>query len=507
MEEGSLQNSPCRPGSETPGSGTVNRYSSGTPCHAPAGSYCRELPDVSAYADQRVGYSIYVDPLYYDINGKLREIFSGGWTADGGTSAAAPLWAALLTDINQGCTAKVGMVNPALYRLGASGSGAFTDITSGNNDYTNTEGGDYPATSGYDLATGWGTPNAGPLAAGLQASGGCPSLSGLSTHFSMPAGGGTLVISGSNLAGATSVTIDSVRATIVHHSPTSISVVVPPASPRTGNVMVTTPNGTTAMAPFTRFTYGQGYWEVASDGGVFSFGDARFYGSMGGTHLNAPIVGVASAPGGQGYWEVASDGGVFSFGDARFYGSMGGQHLNAPIVGVATTPSGAGYWQVASDGGLFSFGDARFYGSMGGQHLNAPIVGVASTPDGQGYWEVASDGGVFSFGDARFYGSMGGQHLNAPIVGVAATPDGQGYWEIASDGGVFSFGDARFYGSMGGNHLNAPIVGVATTPSGEGYWEVASDGGVFSFGDARFYGSMGGQHLDAPIVGVAASTG
>jgi len=53
---------------------------------------------------------------------------------------------------------------------------------------------------------------------------------------------------------------------------------------------------------------------------------------MGGTHLNAPIVGMASSNDGHGYWLVASDGGIFAFGDAGYYGSMGGTHLNAPIV-------------------------------------------------------------------------------------------------------------------------------------------------------------------------------
>ena len=76
---------------------------------------------------------------------------------------------------------------------------------------------------------------------------------------------------------------------------------------------------------------------------------------------------------------MASDGGLFAFGDAKFYGSMGGQHLNQPVVGIAATPDGQGYWEVASDGGLFAFGDAKFYGSMGGQHLNQPVVGIAST--------------------------------------------------------------------------------------------------------------------------------
>jgi hypothetical protein len=84
---------------------------------------------------------------------------------------------------------------------------------------------------------------------------------------------------------------------------------------------------------------------------------------MGGHQLNAPVVGMAGTPDGLGYWEVASDGGVFSFGDATFEGSEGGQHLQAPLVGLAVTPHGKGYWEVASDGGSFPFGDAVPIGS------------------------------------------------------------------------------------------------------------------------------------------------
>ena len=226
---------------------------------------------------------------------------------------------------------------------------------------------------------------------------------------------------------------------------------------------------------------------------TYGFGNAPAPGSA--VTSNLPLVGAAlagtSSPAG-GYWEVASDGGIFSFGTAGFHGSMGGQPLNKPIVGMAATPDGNGYWEVASDGGIFSFGTASFHGSMGGQPLNKPIVGMAATPDGNGYWEVASDGGIFSFGTASFHGSMGGQPLNKPIVGMAATPDGNGYWEVASDGGIFSFGTASFHGSMGGQPLNAPIVGMAPGPPGGGYWELASDGGLFSF-DVPFYGSRGGQ--------------
>ena len=60
---------------------------------------------------------------------------------------------------------------------------------------------------------------------------------------------------------------------------------------------------------------------------------------------------------------MASDGGIFTFGDAAFYGSTGNLALVKPVVGMAATPDGQGYWLVASDGGIFTFGDAPFHGS------------------------------------------------------------------------------------------------------------------------------------------------
>ena len=120
---------------------------------------------------------------------------------------------------------------------------------------------------------------------------------------------------------------------------------------------------------------------------------------------------LGSLPGGGGsgvggYWINATDGGVFSFGNAQFWGSTGGMVLNQPVVGMAAHGTG-GYWEVASDGGVFSFGDATFRGSTGSIRLNRPMVGMAVTPDGGGYWLVASDGGIFAYGDAFFYGSTG----------------------------------------------------------------------------------------------------
>jgi hypothetical protein len=251
-----------------------------------------------------------------------------------------------------------------------------------------------------------------------------------------------------------------------------------------------TSNGINAPAvDVTPTASGGGYWVSSSDGGIFTYGNAKFFGSTGALHLNAPIVGMASTPDGGGYWLVASDGGIFTFGDAKFFGSTGALHLNAPIVGMASTPDGGGYWLVASDGGIFTFGNAKFFGSTGALHLNAPIVGMSSTPSGAGYWLVASDGGIFTFGNATFDGSTGALHLNAPVVGMVSTPSGGGYWLVASDGGIFTFGNAAFYGSAGAIHLNAPIVGMMSAPGGDGYTLVGSDGGIFTYGDAVFYGS------------------
>jgi hypothetical protein len=87
---------------------------------------------------------------------------------------------------------------------------------------------------------------------------------------------------------------------------------------------------------------------------------------------------MASTPDGGGYWLVASDGGIFAFGDARFYGSTGAIRLSQPVVGMAPSPSGQGYWLAASDGGLFSYGDVRYMGGEGGTGVT-DIVAVAPT--------------------------------------------------------------------------------------------------------------------------------
>jgi hypothetical protein len=196
---------------------------------------------------------------------------------------------------------------------------------------------------------------------------------------------------------------------------------------------VTVPNQDSGATAVASTPSGRGGWILYGESGlVVPFGGARWYGDgtslhhIGGTWppFGSAIdyfSGIASTPDGGGYWIVGIDGGVFAYGDAAFYGSMGGQHVNAPIAGIARTSDGHGYWLVSWDGGVFAFGDAQFSGSMGSKPLNALMIGIAANPDGPGYWTVAMDGGVFAFGGAPFLGSMGNRALASPVHGIAAS--------------------------------------------------------------------------------------
>jgi hypothetical protein len=177
---------------------------------------------------------------------------------------------------------------------------------------------------------------------------------------------------------------------------------------------------------------------------------------------------MAGTPTGAGYWLMTTDGLVYTFGDATYFGHPPASAIHAPIVGAAASPSGLGYWLVAADGSVYPEGDASVVGDASRLHLARPIVGMASTPSGLGYWLVATDGGIFTYGDAGFFGSTGAIRLNQPIVGIAPSASGLGYWMFASDGGVFSYGDAPFLGSTGNIRLNRPVVGARTPPPAHG---------------------------------------
>lgn len=134
---------------------SVASASSSKVCGVAGADQCRSTPDVSAFADEYTGITIY---------------FQGSWFTIGGTSSSAPIWAAVLAEVNasHACTSNpatshgVGFVNPLLYEVGGNptlAAQSFNDVTAGNNDIFGVNGGKYAAQPGYDLATGFGTPN------------------------------------------------------------------------------------------------------------------------------------------------------------------------------------------------------------------------------------------------------------------------------------------------------------------------------------------------------------
>ncbi len=214
---------------------------------------------------------------------------------------------------------------------------------------------------------------------------------------------------------------------------------------------------------------GNGYWLVASDGGIFSFGDSTYYGSLPalGFHpfgsgvpqsLNAPIVGMVPTFTGRGYFMVASDGGVFAFGDAKFKGSCPGiGGCTGAAVAVMPDRTGNGYWLVTSLGSVYAFGDAAYYG--GPTPSTVPVVDAVATPDGHGYWLLYANGVVDNFGDATNFGAPLG-YVNGfnPATAIFPTADGQGYWVASGRGDVFSYGDSPYFGSEAAAGLNGEII-------------------------------------------------
>jgi hypothetical protein len=86
---------------------------------------------------------------------------------------------------------------------------------------------------------------------------------------------------------------------------------------------------------------------------------------------------MAATPSGRGYWLVAADSGVFSYGDAKFFGSFGGALLAQPVIGM--TAGSTGYRLAARDGGIFAFGAEAFLGSAAGLGLGQ-IIDMAEWP-------------------------------------------------------------------------------------------------------------------------------
>ncbi|HEV7886020.1 MAG TPA: IPT/TIG domain-containing protein [Acidimicrobiales bacterium] len=315
-------------------------------------------------------------------------------------------------------------------------------------------------------------------------------------------GGEAVTLTGQRFTGATAVKFGGTPAasfTVVND--TKITAVTPAHALGQVDVTVDVGGVTGSVVAGDKYTFvnRSGYWMVDRTGHVYRFGDAKWYGNLGG---RSNVVDIEPTPSGRGYWLLTEGGEVVEFGDAVKSGQPGLLPNGEITSAISANPNGAGYWVFTNKGRVFAYGGAPHKGDMSSfPPLNGPVLGSVATPSGQGYYMVASDGGIFAFGDARFRGSMGGQHLNGPVVGLAPDPDNDGYWLVATDGGTFAF-NAGFRGSMGGKPLNKPMIGMVAY--GNAYLMVASDGGIFNFAtDKPFAGSLGDNPPPDPVSNVA----
>ena len=195
-----------------------------------------------------------------------------------------------------------------------------------------------------------------------------------------------------------------------------------------------------------------------------------------------PIAHIVATADGKGYWLVAGDGGIFSFGDAGFYGSMGGKPLNAPVVGIAPTPDGKGYWLVASRRRRLRLRRRRLPGLDGRpapqrhRWWGWPPTGP---PAATGWWRPTA--GIFSF-ERPFYGSTGS---------LAAQPAGERDGRDQQRQRLLVRGLRRRHLRLRRRRFprerreparSTPrSSGWPPTTSTGGYWLVGADGGVFSY--------------------------
>ena len=227
---------------------------------------------------------------------------------------------------------------------------------------------------------------------------------------------------------------------------------------------------------------------------VIAFGARAELGAPEGQLRVAALVGIAATPdAARATGSSRADGGVFSFGDARFHGSTGGLQLNQPIVGIAATPTGKGYWLVASDGGVFSLRrralprlDRRHAAQPADRRHGARRRAAAAT--GSSRPTAASSASATRASTAR----RAALRLNHPIVGMARDAERQRATGSSPPTAASSASATRASGLApatarlarphrrdGGDRRAARATGCS-----------AADGGVFASATRSSYGSL-----------------
>ena len=211
-----------------------------------------------------------------------------------------------------------------------------------------------------------------------------------------------------------------------------------------------------------------------------------------------PIVGMVADARWQGLLEVASDGGIFNFGDAallRLHGWQAPEQPGRRHGGLS--PNGRGYWLVASDGGIFSFGNVRVLRSSNGRH---PPLQAGRRHGGRVRTGTATGSSPLTVGHspsglppskARWAWHSAGSRSGGGGPG-STTIVNNGYWLVSQSGTVYGFGNAGQNGSLTG--WPSPATSIASSPTG-GYWILTADGVVHPLGISASSPTTTPEHL------------
>ena len=464
------------------------------------GTNCRDVPDVSANA------------------GTFEVFYTGGtWGAFAGTSLASPLVAGLVADVDTGCAAtRKGELAPLLYGLASQQEYgiALTDVTTGDNDLTDTYGGAYfPAASGYDPVTGVGT----PLAPGWS----CPEVTSASP--SAASAGSEVTVGGFDLQKA-SFSFGGSPATVISAG----------ATERGAGRAVGIGNGDGAG----RQLVGHGHRR----GGLHLSGPAaappgpRCQPHSPDTTWWAATVGCSSSPKARAVASTARSPASASTWATSWAWSRppttAATSSWAPTA--ACSPSATPPSRDRSPGSActsMTSGASCPPRTTAATSSWAPTAGCSpsATRPSWGRCPAAATTSTTSSPSRRrpgtsatgcsrptapctpsAAGSFGSStDTTSPATAMAATPNGGGYWIVTRNGNVFAFGEATWRGSLPfiGVAPSSPVIGIVPTADDLGYWLIGSDGGIFAFGDAPFVGSLPGLGVDVgDIVGAVPTT-
>jgi SpoIID/LytB domain protein len=207
-----------------------------------------------------------------------------------------------------------------------------------------------------------------------------------------------------------------------------------------------------------------GYHILNRAGGIYTFGNAKYFGNLIDRGYPGPGIGLADTPDGKGYAILNTGGGLYTFGNAKYYGNLIDRGYPGPAVAISMTPSGQGYAILNSGGGLYTFGDAKYFGNLIDKGYPGRAVSLSYTPSGKGYVILTDAGALYTFGDAAYRGNLIDHGFPGPAVSVAHTRAGGGYYILTQSGALYSFDYAPYFGNLLDNGFPGPAVALSTTP-------------------------------------------